>query len=445
MKEEDESHTCRYRERQVWSEWSRSGSLAERFARRVPVCEVCGRERPARRPRPAVMREVRAETAEEPPLADATGRAIAAALIRQSGSPEHASSVRGLFTDLARRGVPASLAEEWIERFLRAGWLTAGWKLGGPPRLATVAVRQPQALRELARPGEDSRRRDALREARARTANPSHPKAAEISSILASSEAESFPPVLLEAMAALAIHAEAGEVLAERVFSARHLGGSKVLANLRGRLERLVGPLAEIGIREGASVTLLGGEGALGLPNRQLDLRIFAPFLGLSSETLERLEKVDFPKPGFFVVENLAVFEACCRGEVEAAQGALIAWSAGYPSRAFRRLVGLAASAEAPLRIWADLDLDGVRIARLIASWCPSGARFFRMSPADLAAAPRHHLLSPRNAAAIRRDLAERPEAPLAGTLRALLDAGCWVEQEAFLAGRRPPSGEGPG
>ena len=133
-------------------------------------------------------------------------------------------------------------------------------------------------------------------------------------------------------------------------------------------------------------------------------------------------------------MENLAVFEACCRGEVEAARGALIAWSAGYPGRAFRRLVELAATAGAPLRIWADLDLDGVRIARLIASWSASEAEFHRMDPRDLADAPQRHGLTPRSLAAIRRDLAERPEAPLADTLRALLEGGGWVEQEAFLA-----------
>jgi hypothetical protein len=260
----------------------------------------------------------------------------------------------------------------------------------------------------------------------------SHPKAAEIAAILDSPEAEDFSPSLLQALAALAVHAESGEVLAERVFSARCLGGSKALAGLRGRLERLLGLLAEIGIREGASVTLLGGEGVLRLADRELDLREFHPFVGLARETLEGLTELALPAGGLFVVENLAVFEACCRGEVEAARNALVAWSAGYPGRTVRRLVELAAGA--PLRIWADLDLDGVRIARLIASWSPSGADFHRMSLRDLAAAPQRHPLSPRSLAAIRRDLEERPAAPLADTLRALFDSGFWAEQEAFLA-----------
>ncbi|MFY9821090.1 MAG: DUF2399 domain-containing protein, partial [Thermoanaerobaculia bacterium] len=288
--------------------------------------------------------------------------------------------------------------------------------------------------RELARPGDEARRRSALGAARERVARLSHPKAAEIAAILDSPEAAGFSPPLLQALGALAVHAESGEVLAERVFSARCLGGSKVLAGLRRGLERLVGPLAEIGIREGASVTLLGGEGVLHLADLDLDLREFPPFLGLARETLEGLSELTLPAGGLFVVENLAVFEACCRGEVESARRALIAWSAGYPGRTVRRLVELAAAGE-PLRIWADLDLDGVRIARLIASWSVAGAEFHRMSPRDLAATPQRHPLTARSLAAIRRDLEERPAAPLADTLRALLDSGFWAEQEAFLAG----------
>src|SRR5262249_22501371 len=150
----------------------------------------------------------------------------------------------------------------------------------------------------------------------------------------------------------LAMHADSGEVLAERVFSVRHLGGSKALAAVRGRLERLAGPLAEIGIREGAGVTLLGGNGVLRAAGGEVCLRAFAPFLGLAREALENLRGIDFPAGGLFAVENLAAFEACCRGEVEAARGALITWSAGYPGRAIRRLVELAGHAGAPLRIW---------------------------------------------------------------------------------------------
>jgi hypothetical protein len=430
MNEED--HVCRWVTRLVWSDWTRLGALEERLARRISSCEICGRERRARLIRPPLLREARAVVPEAPPLASTAGRLTAGALLRQ-GAGREVVLVKGMLTDLARRGIPASLAEEWIERFLRAGWLTAVWRLGGPPQLANVFLREPAALREMARPGEEDRRHAALREARERVSSLSHPKAVEISALLNGPEADDLPAPLLRALAALAAHAESGEVLAERVFAARHLGGSRALTALRGRLERLAGPLATIGIREGVGITLLGGEGILRVADGKIGLRAFAPFLGLARETVENLRAIDLPAGGLFAVENLTVFEACCRGEVEAARGALIAWSAGYPGRAFRRLVELAGRAKAPLRIWADLDLDGVRIARLIASWSTAEASFYRMSPEDLQAAPRHGVLKARSLAAIRRDLEERPDAPLADTLRAMLDSGRWAEQEAFL------------
>ncbi len=427
-----EAHSCRCVERLVWSGWTRQGALEERPARRIASCDVCGRVRRSRLIRLPLLREVRAADPGAPPLASTAGRVIAHALVRRSEGREIVP-MPGMLSDLGRRGIPASVAEEWIERFLRAGWLTAVWKLGDSPLLSSVSLQQPAALRELARPGEEDRRREALREARERVSGLSHPKAAEIAALLAGPEADGLPAPLLQALAALAAHAESGEVLAERVFSARHLGGSKALVALRRRLERLAGPLAEIGIREGAGVILLGGDGILRAADGEIGLRAFAPFLGLAREAVETLREIAFPSGGLFAVENLAVFEACCRGEVEAARGALIAWSAGYPGRAFRRLVELAGRAGAPLRIWADLDLDGVRIARLIASGSASEAAFHRMSPEDLEAAPRHHELTARSLAAIRRDLEERPCAPLADTLQAMLDLGWCVEQEAFL------------
>lgn len=430
-------HFCTYTPRLVWGDWTRSGPLAERVARRVPICWICGRERPAAHPRPVTGREVRAEVPETPPLADPAGRKVAAALLKRSGnlSPEEPLPVipaAGLLGGLAQRGMPASLAEEWLERFLRAGWVALRWRLGrGAPRLSAIVLLDRPALRELAAPGVEEKRLLALQAARRKAEGLAHPKAREIAALLAREEAEAYPPRVLNLLAALAVHAEAGDVLAERVFSARYLGDSKVLGYFRRRIERLVGPLAALGIREGAAVTLVGGAGRLHLPGQALDLTALAPFAGLAREAFERLEGVDFPPQGLLVVENLTAFEACCRGEVEGAGGSLAVWSAGYPGRTVRRLAERAAAAGAPVRVWADLDLDGVRIARLVLSWAPGHP--WKMSPDDLAAAEGLPL-SKEAMAAIRRDLADRPDAPLADTLRAILAAGRWVEQEALLA-----------
>jgi hypothetical protein len=144
------SHVCRYREQLVWSRWSRSGVLAERLARRVPLCDVCRTERPDRGPRPPVLREVRIKAPEPLPPADDTGRAVAKALARLGAGREGFLPVRGCLGDLARRGIPANVAEQWIDLFLRAGLITVLWTPGSPSSLSAVTLRKGKALRELA-------------------------------------------------------------------------------------------------------------------------------------------------------------------------------------------------------------------------------------------------------------------------------------------------------
>src|SRR5439155_105114 len=161
----------------------------------------------------------------------------------------------------------------------------------------------------------------------------SPPVATEVARLLDEAARDAWGPGLVRALAAVATHAETGDVLASRVFAARYLGDSKALGVLRPRLERLLGPLDGLGIRDGASPTFV----------------------------------------------------------------------------------------------------DGVRIVRLVAEWFSGAVEPFGMSPEHVAAAPARRPLSPRSAAAIRADLAARPAALLADTLRALLAYDCWVEQEAFL------------
>lgn len=121
----------------------------------------------------------------------------------------------------------------------------------------------------------------------------------------------------------------------------------------------------------------------------------------------------------------------------------LVIWTAGYPGRAVKAVIHAASRTNAEVRIWADLDLDGVRIVRLVAEWLSGAVEPFGMSPERVTAAPARRPLSSRSAAAIRADLAARPAALLADTLRALLAHDCWVEQEAFLGATS--SGLGPG
>jgi len=131
----------------------------------------------------------------------------------------------------------------------------------------------------------------------------------------------------------------------------------------------LLGPLDGLGIRDGASATFVGGLGCMRAAVVRLDLASLRPFVGLAAESVAGDIEIEPPPGGVAVVENFAVFEACCRGEVSGLKDTLVVWAAGYPGRAVKAVIQAASRTRAAVRIWADLDLDGVRIVRLVAEW----------------------------------------------------------------------------
>ena len=430
----DSGHVCRFRERDVWSAWERTGALRERTARRVPVCEGCGREQPARRPRPASLREVEAAVPERLSVIDDRGRTVVEAILDREGERDAPTPARGLLGSLAASGVTGSVAEPWLERLMSAGLVRLASTAAGRRELRSVMVLDRAGLAELAFPGERASRERAVASGMALLEGIDHPVAAEARRAL-TDEAATIAPELARALAATARHAGEGEVMAERVFSARHLGGSKALSRLRAAIEQRLGPLDALGIREGGALTLVGGQGRLELgEGASIALSSTPPFVGLSRETA-LLASVEPPPRGLVAVENLTVFDACCRGEVTELSGAMFVWTAGYPGRGVRAIVNAAERAGASVTAWCDLDLDGVRIARLVASWCRT-CRFYRMAPEDLRGALRTLDLTDRARRAIERELAGGREDGLTATVRALQDGGVWAEQEAFLGGR---------
>lgn len=415
-----------------WSGWSEQAGLRQRHGYRVSTCIECGARRPSRRPQRPELLEVEG-TAGIPPVGAADMRITAAALLRRAHG--HADvqlrEVRGAL------GVPTSLLEQHLEGLLRAGWVALVWRVRGTTRrLHRVRLRDREALDEFVHPGRHAARQAALAEARTAVASLTHPIAAEVARLLGEAAAPSWPPALVRALAAIAVHAESGDGLASRVFATRYLGDSKALDRLRRPLERLLGRLDALGIREGGAATFLGGAGCVCTGGARLELERLQPFIGLARESIVGGVTIETPPGGLVLVENFAAFDACCRGEVPAARDALVVWTAGYPGRAVKELVSEARRANARLRVWADLDLDGVRIVRLIAQWLHAALETFHMSPEDVATAPAHLPLSRRSANAIRADLAARPDALLADTLRALLASDSWVEQEAWLGSR---------
>ena len=425
-------HACHFASRVEWTDWSRQGTVRQRHGYRVIVCVQCGSRRSPRRPRRPELVEIEADGG-GPLIVDADIRTIAANLLQRAANRREVR-VRGLPGSLGGPGIGGSLLEQHLDGFLRAGWIGLVWEISGTRRrLRRIRLRDPEALDECAYPGRRAARRAALNEARTAVASLNHPIATELARLLAEAATDAWGPGLVRALAAVATHAETGDVLASRVFAARYLGDSKALVVLRPRLERLLGPLDSVGIRDGASATFVGGSGCVRAAGVRLDLTSLRPFIGLAAETVIGDIEIESPPGGVAIVENFAVFEACCREEVSGLKDTLVIWTAGYPGRAVKAVIQAASRASPTMRIWADLDLDGVRIVRLVADWLSGAIEPFGMSPKHVDAAPTRRPLSPRSAAAIRADLAARPAALLADTLRALLAYDCWVEQEAFL------------
>jgi Uncharacterized protein conserved in bacteria C-term(DUF2220) len=425
-----DQHTCRFRLQLQWSEWQPERGFRERLRYSIPLCIECGREQPARRVRPPDRLEREARLGGAPPTRGEGAAKIAEVLARQSTDERSFKGIAGALR------MPASLIEDELEHLLHAGWIALVWKIDGARKtLHRIRICNRAGLEEFAHPGLSAERRAALDSARESLSTLTHPVAADVARLLEQPEAEKWDAQVVRGLAAIASHAETGDQLAERVFSTHYLGSSKAFHRVRASVERLLGqPVEKLGIREGAAAVFIGGRGRLRINDQEIDLVALYPFAGFARETLMGKIALQPPADGLLLVENFTVFEACCQREVAGTEDTMVVWTAGYPGRGVRSLVEHATRLRAKVRIWADLDLDGVRIARLVRAWAAGGVEAFKMSPRDLTTAPRSTKLEDRARKAIRAELTEQPEAFLSDTLRAVLASDFWVEQECFLA-----------
>ena len=175
-------HVCRYRDRLVWSPWLQQGAIRERTARRIPTCQECGREQPARQLRLAVLREEEAATPEELPLLDEAGQVVAEAIGHSDGKGD--LPARGLLGRMGACGVTASQAEPWLQRFMRAGLVRLIWRHSERRELRGVTVLDPAAIEELAHPGDLAARAEAIRSGLALLEGLEHPFVAEVQALL---------------------------------------------------------------------------------------------------------------------------------------------------------------------------------------------------------------------------------------------------------------------
>jgi Wadjet anti plasmid transformation system JetA-like protein len=426
-----DTHTHSYRRSAEFGSWRRVGDVETRD--RVPsqVCSACGARRPTRRPPTPDVQERRSATRHAPPPPLPPLVVVAAALAKGSGVTG-AVSMKSLVSAGREEGITQTDVESALECLLPTGWFALVMSVSGTRReIQQVSVSSPEDLQEFAHPGRRQALSSAVSEGLRSLERIDHPSAAAARDALRG--ARRLTPELARALCAVAVHASKGDELPVRVLSAIALGDSKAIPRLRKPLEARLGPLAKLGLGEATSLTLLGGRGLLSTALARLDVSKFLPYLGLPREFLSNGLQLVPPEGGVLAVENLEMFEACCRSQsVLRGSPTLVLWLGGWPGRGEEALVRAAHGVGSSVRVWADLDRSGIGIARRVIDWAPR-AKPFLMGEDALRGSPRRKALSREEAALIKRDLEHRPDAPLASTLRAILELGQWCEQETLL------------
>ncbi len=420
-----QAHTCvKFRSIRREGPWQQTGLFREREVESVSICRDCGRARPGRfRKIVAVERE---GTHSQAGGVTISLRRLARRIVSLSRARTEIRA-NGLIRRLG--GVQA---ESEIEQLAHAALLRLIYRrAGGTLQLHSIRVLDCSSLEEIAQPGLLARRTAALAEARGTLQNLVNPEAVSIREVLASNKAAEFDERMIKALAALARLLETGDVVPARAFSAQVLGNSKALSPIRRRLEKIVGPLERLGIRDWGGLVLMAGSGSLCLQRAEIRLDSLR-CVGVSSEDILALQSLDLPRGGILVIENLIAFQACLE-HVGKSTAPLLLWSGGFPNRGVQRLLGEAARQKARIRVWCDLDLGGIRIARLIHEITSGAAEPVLMAPATVQESKLSCSLSAEGIASLRRDLEQRPDAILADTLRAILGKSQWVEQETLL------------
>ena len=419
-------HRCsKFRRERKECDWCAIGPFRQREVENVYTCVDCGKERPSQfRKVIALEKEIttpRHGTAEVSvrdlarsveAVCKTTQQLLAAPLMKRLGGVRIESALEQLATYAPMRLVYR--------------------RQNGSFRLHGVRVLDRAALSEVAHPGATNRRATALAGARRAVTGLTHPAAQSIRELLEEEDSVMFDARVVTALAGLAQLVESGDVIPLRAFSAKVLGSSKAFSPIRNHVERLVGPIEHLGIRDWGGLVLMGGAGMLSCAKGDLGIDPFR-YIGCSSEDILCMQRLQVPKHGVLLVENLTPFHACI-DQVSGDRSLLIVWSGGFPNRGVTHLIQAAASAKARIRVWCDLDLGGVRIARLVHRLTGGSAEPVLMEPDLVRTARLGCKLPQEQLRSIEHDLDSHPDDILSETLRALLERGEWFEQETLLS-----------
>jgi len=234
-----------------------------------------------------------------------------------------------------------------------------------------------------------------------------------------------------------------------RTFSARCLGDSKAMERLQSRIAAVLRSqlgltdlndaevYAELGLEKYPQPVFLKGPVALSYGGKRLDLVGIGPYLALSPDGIDAVAAVGRPDY-VLVIENLTSYQRHVR---EIDDRGVVLYSAGFPSPAFRALLGRLdedLDAAVPFFHWGDVDLGGLRIfARLAAILTRHVLQPHLMQPA----VPEHTGVRSFSASEIRHLQRMAARGGVAGDLaRDWLTVGSGAREQEMLEPRNPNS-----
>lgn len=412
-------HECTWDKRDIERIITERDGIRETDLVTHPSCQ-CGRRQPTRRSTPRTPIERQRESTRPSRIGRTEGTVATARSLLANGN--ESVSWTGCRSRLIRDHTDVEM-EDFLEQLLRAGWIrTIARRKNGRWSLSRVEILARDQLDEFIAPGHKAAMTEAIQDALQNL--PPTPAAAALQEHLQRG-APGWQPETIRWAARLVHHAAIGKQLLVRQFSAAW-GLSKEFENQRLAIERILGDVTELGISDTASLLYVGGSGRLTLPDTTIDLSPAVGILGLERATLHELKSVHAGTIAF--IENKTVFEAVAKSLVPDLAGCLAIFTGGNVGPAIRHAASVS---EGRILVWADLDPEGVRIARHIHEASGKRAMPYRMTPEELDAST--HILEGNRLRTLDQELA------VEGILRDLLEAiqrtSKWREQETQILG----------
>lgn len=327
----------------------------------------------------------------------------------------------GIRSKLIERGATENTLHEGLDILTRAGLVETMWKRDHSDwKLRRVRILDQAALDEYARPGRLTSLAAAIREESVKL--PATAAAERLLEFLRTTTSD-WDAETVRWAARLVRHAASGQQVLPRQFSGSW-DLSKKFEEHRSRIERVLGDVSDLGVIDSASLLYVAGPGVLHFAEATIQVSPILGILGFERGVLRTIKEVDAEKVVY--IENKQVFEAVAKGMVPELIGYFCIFTGGNAGAAIRHVASVT---RGECLVWADLDPEGVRIARQIHTATNGRARPYRMTPRELEAAT--HKLDATRLKTLDQELG-RP-GPLHDLLLAIKHSGTWLEQEKQL------------